>query len=125
MTDDEFMSFMTESEFAKNIKEYLNTEKVFIKNPERYNDVIHAKQISEELFQDSCKIAIDNDPLQLGSLILCINGYDVTVQTTREMKLFKELISKADNFEIRPIGDEKLEFSIMFNDALTKLPQVK
>lgn len=125
MTDEEFMLFLTESEFAKSIKEYLNEDKVFIKNPERYNDVIHAKQIAEELFQDSCNITVENDPLQLGALILCIKGYDVTIQTAREMKLFKELISKADNFEIYPAGGEKLEFSIMFNDALTRLPQGK
>ena len=48
---------------------------------------------------------------------------EMNVMPQREINLFTELISKADNFEIYPIGDEKVKFAILFSGALTRLPQ--
>lgn len=118
MTNAEFMNFM------QNLTEYLESEKAFIKNPARLKDIQRASEIANELFADST-VAIVDDKLQLGSLVIRIDGYDITIRGTGEIELFRELIAKADNFEIYPMGDEKLRFAIMFNGALIKLPQGK
>ena len=114
---------MNDREFirvANAIGKYLDEKKVFVRNPARLADVERATEIAGELFSDM-KIRIKDDPLQMGALILCIEGFDVTVRGEREIKLFTELISKADNFEIYPVGDESLKFSILFNGALTRV----
>ena len=54
-----------------------------------------------------------------------IDGYDITVRGSREIELFRELISKANNFEIYPVGDEKIRFAIMFDDVLIHAPEGK
>lgn len=114
LNDKQFMDLM--DEFQK----YLEREKVFIQNPVRYAEVKHATEIAKELFQDY-DIAIKDDPIQMGALILCIEGFDIVVQGEREIKLFTELISKANNFEIYPIGDERIKFSIVFADVLKRI----
>lgn len=114
MNDKEFMDLMDD------LQKYLEREKVFIQNPVRYAEIQHATEIAKELFKDY-DISIKDDPLQMGALILCIEGYDIMVQGEREIKLFTELISKANNFEIYPIGDERIKFSILFSNALTRI----
>lgn len=114
MNDKEFMDLMSD------LQEYLAREKAFIQNPVRYAEVQHATEIAKELFKDY-NIAIKDDPIQMGALILCIEGFDIMVQGEREIKLFTELISKASNFEIYPIGDERIKFSIVFADVLARI----
>jgi hypothetical protein len=105
-------------DFIERLERYLAANKVFTKNPERYAEVLTAANIAKELFQDET-ISIENDELQIGSLVLCVQGYDLTIRGEREIKLFTELISKADNFEVVPIGGDKIELAIMFDDAMT------
>lgn len=114
MNDKEFLTFMG------GLKEYLDTQKVFIQDPVRFAEVERATEIAREIFNDM-DVALEDDPLQMGALILCITGFDITVRGTREIKLFQELIDKADNFEIYPIGDEKIKFAILFNHVLTRI----
>jgi hypothetical protein len=102
------------------LREYLDTKKVFIQDPVRFADVERATEIANELFSDM-EITIEDDALQMGALILCINGFDITVRGEREIKLFQELISKADNFEIYPVGDEKVKFAILFSKVLRRV----
>lgn len=118
MDDKEFETLMQE------LSDYLAREKVFIKNPERFADVERATEIATQLFSDAT-ISINDDPLQMGALIVRIDGFDVTVRGAREIELFSALIAKADNFEIYPVGDERICFAILFNNALTRLPQEK
>ena len=118
LTDAEFMALMGD------LNKYLEAKKVFIKNPTRFADVQHATEIAKQLFK-GMEIALKDDPLQMGALILCINGFDITVRGEREIKLFQELIDKADNFEIYPAGNESVKFAILFNNALIRLPQGK
>lgn len=114
MEDKEFMDLMND------FKAYLENEKVFIQNPLRYADVERATEIAKELFSDY-GISIKDDPLQMGAVILCIVGYDITIRGEREIKLFTELISKANNFEIYPIDNERVGFSILFANVLTRI----
>lgn len=118
MTDTEFMSFMGD------LKRHLEEDKVFIKNPARFADIERATEIANELFAEM-EITIKDDPIQMGALILCIEGIDIIVRGEREIELFQELISKANNFEIYPVGREGIKFSILFNNALTRVPQGK
>lgn len=118
MTDEEFMQLM------KELGEYIDAKKVFVKNPARLNDVQQAAEIAKQLFQDY-EVTIEDDPLQMGALCLCINGFDITIRGKDEIKLFQKLISKADNFEIYAVGNERIKFAIMFNGALTRVPQGK
>lgn len=118
MDDKEFETLMQE------LGSYLEREKVFIKNPDRFAEIERAMEISAQLFSDA-SIAIKDDPLQMGALVVRIDCFDVTVRGETEIKLFTELISVADNFEIYPVGDERLCFALMFGNALTKLPQGK
>ena len=118
LDDKEFMSLM------EGFAQYLETEKVFIKNSARLAEVQHATEIAKQLFLDS-KVSLEDDPLQMGALILRVEGFDVVIRGEREINLFKVLISKADNFEIYPIGDERIKFSMVFSGALIRLPQGK
>ncbi len=113
MSDEEFLTLM--DEFTK----YLEKEKVFIQNPIRYAEVQLAMKKAKELFVD-CEISIKDDPIQMGSLSICISGFDITVQGQSEIQLFTELIYKADNFEIYPV-DDKIVFNILFGNVLTKI----
>lgn len=114
LNNKDFSSLMGE------LKEYLEAQKVFIQDPIRFAEVERATEIAREIFKDM-DISVEDDPLQMGALILCINGFDITVRGTREIKLFQELIDKADNFEIYPIGDEKVRFAILFSRVLTRI----
>ena len=114
LSNEDFMGLMDE------LAEYLRKEKVFIQNPVRYTEVQRAAAIAKELFKDY-SISIKDDPIQMGALILCISGFDITIQGEEEIALFTELISKANNFEIYPVGDDKVRFSILFANVLKRI----
>lgn len=118
MNDGEFIELMG---LMDDLGECLNGEKVFIKNPVRYAEVQTATKIAKKLFKE-CTVSVEDDPLRTGGLILCICGFDISAENQGEIKLFQQLISQADNFEIFSVGDEKVKFAIMFNGVLTRLP---
>lgn len=104
---------------GKAIDEYLATEKIFVPNPERFEEVRQATQIAEALFEDF-SIEVTNDPLQTGALVIKIKGCYIECSGT-EVKDFQQLIAKADNFEIFPVAREKFEFTLMFYGALKRV----
>ena len=115
---------MDDKEFvllAEKLQKHLEREKVFVKNPARFAEVEHAFLIAQKLFSAS-EVTIADDPLQMGALILRIEGYDIIIRGQEEIALFSELISKADNFEIYALGDEKIKFALVFSGALNRLP---
>ena len=114
LNNEDFMGLIDE------LSEYLRKEKVFIQNPVRYAEVQRAATIAKELFKDY-SISIKDDPIQMGALVLCISGFDITIQGEEEIALFTELISKANNFEIYPVGDERVKFSIIFANVLKRI----
>ena len=113
---------MTEHFFktVQELKEYLQKDKVFIDNPARLADVQHATEIANELFGDM-NIWIKEDPIQMGALILCIEGFDIIVRGEREIELFYELIDKANNFEIYATEEGNIRCSILFNKAKIRI----
>lgn len=111
MNDEEFM------QFASAVRQYLETPKVFVQNPQRIAEVNAATEIACKLFPEA-NITLEDDPLQMGAIILIVEDFDITV---RETKAFCELVSKADNFEVYATDDEKVKLAIMFNNALTRI----
>ena len=109
MNDKEFIHF------ADALKEYLDAKKQFKINKERFTELQRMVDIAHTLFPNM-RISIEDDPLQLGRLILSIKGYDIIINNEDKIKMFAELIFNADNFEICPLPDEELEFALMYND---------
>jgi len=105
---------------GKALDEYLAMEKIFIPNPERFEEVKTATQIAEKLFS-RFKIEVTNDPLQSGALVITIKGTYIDCSGERQIKDFQQLIAKANNFEILPLAAEKFEFSLMFDGALKRV----
>lgn len=115
MNEEEF--FM---EIAEDIEWYLNTPKAFMPNPERIREINNAFQIAKQLFPEE-KVYILDDPLQTGSLFLCIEGYGLQV-TQQDFAKFFQIIHKANNFEFYAIGNEIAKLSLTFNRALILCP---
>ena len=57
----------------------------------------------------------------MGCLSLRIIGYDLIVRGQREIKLFQQLIDKADNFEIYTYDKDKIKFNIMFRRVFERI----
>ena len=107
--------------FAAKIDEYLKADKTFIQDLNRTREIKTATEIAGQLFPNA-KIDIADDPLQMGALILCIEDFDIVVRGVREIDLFKDMVSKADNFEIYSIGNERVKVAILFNRVLCRIP---
>lgn len=103
--------------FTDKLSEYLKRQKIFIQNPKRMAHVNAATEMACKLFPDA-EITLEDDPLQMGAVILCVKDFDITVRETKE---FAELISNADNFEIYSTDDESVKMSVLFSNALTKI----
>lgn len=111
MNEEKFMDMIDE------LSKYLSKPKVFIQDPARMADVMHAMETAKYLFPEA-KITIEDDPIQMGALILCIEDFDLAV---REIESFSDMISKADNFEIFHIGEENVKLAILFNGVLNRI----
>ena len=111
MNEKEFMHF------ADALTKYLEMQKIFIQNPLRMAEVNAATEIACRLFPEA-NINIEDDPLQMGAVILSIEDFDLAVRETAQ---FTEMVSKADNFEIYAVDDENVKLAILFNGALTRI----
>ena len=111
MTEDLLMQLMG------GLKKHLDSKKAFVANPARFAEVENAIKIASSLFADAT-VYVADDPLDLGALIVRIEGTDITVSGNQEIQLFVELISNADNFEIYPISEDRLRFAMVFGRAL-------
>lgn len=104
----------------KAISKHLKREKEFAPNPVRMMDVSNAFKIATALFPDH-KTEIQNDPLQTGALILCIDctEEDASMVLTgeTEINLFNDMVSKANNFEFYN-HNGNIRFAAVFNGAL-------
>lgn len=104
------------NDFINILNEYLNTQKAFVQNPKRIAEVNAATEMACRLFPKA-KIELEDDPLQMGAIILTIEDCFITV---REIKKFIELVSKASNFEIINTCED-VKLSILFDNALIKI----
>ena len=111
MNEEEFMNL------TDLLTEYLEEQKVFVQNPQRMADVNTATETACRLFPEA-KITIEDDPLQIGAVILRIEDFDIIV---RETETFCDIIDKADNFDIYSIGDEMVRIDVLFGNALTRI----
>lgn len=107
-------------EILEAFSNHLKKEKVFVQNPVRIKEINHALEIANALFPDH-KTEINDDPLQTGALILSIECTDVdesmVLNDEREIDLFNEMVSTADNFEFYK-HNGNIRFAAVFNGAL-------
>lgn len=114
MNDNEFAALMAR------LQKYLDKQKVFIKNPKRFADVEQATEIATRLFPKA-NISINEDPIQMGALIIRIEDYSIISRGEREIALFQELVSKASNFEVYTHDNENVRLAILFENALIRI----
>lgn len=118
---------LTNTEFYEilaKLREYLESEKVFIKNPIRVREMNRALEIINELFPDSQK-EIKDDPLQMGAVILTVDGGDIVIRGERELALFSELTSLIDNFEIYPTSRDNIHFAAVMQEVYLNISNKK
>ena len=118
---------LTNTEFHEilaKLREYLESEKVFIKNPIRVREMNRALEIINELFPDSQK-EIKDDPLQMGAVILTVDGGDIVIRGERELALFSELTSLIDNFEIYPTSRDNIHFAAVMQEVYLNISNKK
>lgn len=111
MNDEQFM------EIINKIKSYLATERKFTINPARHAQLETAVQLACNLFPDA-KVYVENDPLQMGAMILCIEDYAIGARGETETSVFSDIIALADNFEIYAIDNETVKFTAVFHNVL-------
>ena len=114
---------MTDAEFQLTLNklgEHLSKEKRFINNPMRQTEIKNAFVQARKLFPDAT-IALQDDPLEMGAIILNIEADDITLRGVTEIKSFAEIIAAVDNFEIYALPDSRICFAAVFNDALVSI----
>ncbi len=111
MNDAEFLDILNQ------LGEYLKANKAFIKNPFRAREFETAVTLAHKLFPDA-KIEIEDDPLQMGAMMLSITDYYLDVT---EINLFVELIKLADNWEIHPIDNETVCLAAVFQKVFVRI----
>lgn len=114
MTDAEFQSILNK------LNEYLATNKTFISNPFRETEIKSAIEAARKLFPNAT-IALNDDPLQMGAMILTIEDFDITATGTEEINLFYDIVKLADNFEIYPVEKDKVHFAAVFQNVLIRI----
>ena len=114
MNDIEFTNILNK------LGKYLAMEKKFTVNPEREAEFKKAIKIACELFHDS-KVYTEDDPLQMGAMILCIEDFDISVAGEREINLFNEMTELADNFEIYALDENTVKFAAVFQEVLKRI----
>ena len=118
LTNTEFHEILTK------LREYIESEKVFIKNPIRVREMNRALEIINELFPDSQK-EIKDDPLQMGAVILTVDGGDIVIRGERELALFSEVTSLIDNFEIYPTSRDNIHFAAVMQEVYLNISNKK
>lgn len=106
--------------FLDRLKEYLDKEKVFIENPFRMAEVERVMDILIELFPDQEK-GIKDDPLQMGAVILYVEGTGIVARGEDELALFAELCSLVDNFEVYSTDSERVRFAAVMQGAYRRI----
>lgn len=114
---------MNETEFQAildALSKYLAADKNFISNPFRETELRNALTSARELYPDA-KIWLNEDPLQMGAMTLCIEHYDVGATGETEINLFSDIIKHADNFEIYALDNGNVRFAAVFQHVLIRV----
>ena len=114
MNDAEFYALLEQ------LTEYLRSEKAFVSDPARELEFNEAVKTAYELFPEA-HISIENDPLQMGAMILCIDDFDIDVSGTDNIQLFHKMVHKADNFEFHSIEDGNVRLSAVYEGVLIRI----
>lgn len=100
--------------------EYLKADKTFVQNPVRAAEFLRANEILSTLFPDSVR-EIKNDPLQMGAMILQMEGSDIILRGQGDMALFREFTEYADNFEIYATENGNVRLAAVFSGVYKRV----
>ena len=64
-------------------------------------------------YMPSAQIEVRDDPLQLGALIVKIEGYGFEVNGLEGVRIFSRLVETAGNFEIYPVDADRIGLAIV------------
>lgn len=88
--------------------------------PQRFKDVIKAKRLLNELLAESFEegeVGVEIMPVfSAASLSVEVDSFEA-----RNAEKFYELISLADNFELIPLLNGRLQFSLTFNRVMSRV----
>lgn len=102
------------------LNEYLQSEKVFVKNPIKTRATIRAVKILHELFPDDA-MEIKDDPLQMGAVVVCVDTPMFVIRGKGKLNLFSELASIVDNFEIINGKGDEVHFAAVIQNVYIKI----
>lgn len=108
---------MNEKEFFEQLRKHLAKPKQFVQNPARISTINKAITLAKSLFPDA-EMELQDDPLEMGALILQIDTMDINISGSREMKNFLDFIALTDNFEIYALNNGDIRFAAVFTNAL-------
>lgn len=114
MNDTEFLALLDK------LRKYLAANKTFVNNPFRETELKNAIDMAYKLFPGA-EIALKDDPLQTGAMILTIEDFDINLSGEREIKLFSDIINLADNFEIYALDNKNIRFAAVFQNVLIRV----
>lgn len=110
MNDIEFKSFLNQ------LGQHLNASKRFVENPFRAREMTDAFNLACKLFPDA-KVTIQDDPLQMGAVFLCVEDCDMDVCGEESIAHFSAMFSKANDVEIYATDNGNVRISVLFNDV--------
>ena len=114
MTNEEFY------EILNSLGDYLEMKKDFVANPPRYAEFEDAVRKAREVFPEA-KIEIQNDPLEMGAMILQIEDFDLDICKGNQIDRFIDIIHKADNCEFYALPNKNVRIAVVYQNALLRV----
>lgn len=105
---------MNFNSFMRQLKKWVEQPHMYLVNKERTKEIENACKKLEIIIPDA-KITIDENILCDGSVAISVETDELVVKNIQE---FISIIQTANNFEIYPLLDGNIRFSIMFKDAM-------
>ena len=112
---------MTLEEFLEQLRKYQEQPKIWVVDPVRQTEFMQAyKGISALVLAEEpeANIECEMHEINIGAGVIRIEADELVV---REIQNFCAAISKANNFEIYPLANDKMRMSIMFYNIYKRL----
>lgn len=100
------------------LRKWVNTPKVGISDPEKMKVVMRAHELAKRVAyrgDENATVEVKEGALQLGSVAIRIVTRNLEVHNVWE---YIKIIEKADNFQIYPRTDDRIQVDVMFNDVI-------
>ena len=107
-------------EILKSLGEYLEMKKDFVANPPRYAEFEDAVRKAREIFPEA-KIEVQNDPLEMGAMILHVEDFDLDVCKGNQIDRFIEILRGADNCEFYTLPNRNICIAVVYQNVLSRV----